>query len=187
MDILAHSLWGTVGVKRINEDLEKKGKSKVSVVASALWSIFPDIFAFGLPFMISLYTIVFQGKSFSSISHHTPHLSSGDPTFDLASYLYQFSHSIIIFLLIFGVVWFLFKKPQIAMLGWLLHILIDIPSHSLEFFPTPFLFPFSDYVFPYGVRWSTPWFMIVNYSFLLLFFLYYIFRKRKLVINQLVS
>lgn len=187
MDILAHSLWVTAGAKKANESLEKGGRKKISILWSAFWSIFPDIFAFGVPFLWSLYTIVFQDKSFGSITHHGPSLSEGDLTFDLASYLYQFSHSIIVFILIFGVVWFLFKKPQLAMLGWLAHILIDIPSHSIQFFPTPFLFPISDYVFPYGIRWATLWFMIINYSLLLIIFLYYIFRKRKLIINQLVS
>jgi len=181
MDILAHSLWVTAGAKELNKSLETKGKKKVSLLWSAFWSIFPDIFAFGIPFLWSLYTVIFQGKGFDSITHHGPSLSAGDLTFDLASYLYQFSHSLIIFALVFGVIWFLVKRPELAMLGWLAHILIDIPSHSVQFFPTPFLFPISDYVFPYGIRWATPWFMIVNYSLLLIIFLTYLFRKRKSV------
>ena len=187
MDILAHSLWNTVGVKELNKNLDKKGKPKISILVSALWSIFPDIFSFGIPFMWSLYTIFFQGKSFNSITHHGPDLSQGDLTFNLASFLYQFSHSLVIFILIFGVVWFLFKRPMFAMLGWGLHICLDIFSHSIQFFPTPFLFPISNYVFPYGMRWSTPWFMVINYSLLILVFVYYMFTKRKLILNELVS
>jgi hypothetical protein len=65
------------------------------------------------------------------------------------------------------------------MLGWLLHIILDIPSHSIDFFATPFLFPVSDYVFQYGARWSIPWFMILNYSLLLILFVYLFFIKKK--------
>ena len=45
----------------------------------------------------------------------------------------------------------------IFVLPWFFHILIDIPGHTLRFFPTPFLHPFSDMAFD-GVRWSTWWF-----------------------------
>jgi len=187
MDILAHSLWNTVGAKKLNESLERKRRPKISILASAGWSIFPDLFAFGVPFVWSLYTIFFEGKSFDSISHHGLTLSAGDLTFDLASYLYQFSHSFIIFALIFGAIWLLIKHPPLAMLGWGMHIFLDIFSHSIQFFPTPFLFPISNYVFPYGIRWATPWFMIVNYSLLLLVYVFYLLRKKKLIINEVVS
>ena len=42
----------------------------------------------------------------------------------------------------------------IFVLPWFFHILIDIPGHTIQFFPTPFLHPFSDLMFD-GVRWST--------------------------------
>jgi len=179
MDIFAHTLWATVGAKKLNDSLGKKEKKNISILWASFWGIFPDFFAFTVPTLLSIYSLIFSGKSLYDISHHGPHLSEGDPTFNLASYLYQYSHSIIIFLLVFGIVWIIFKRPQFVMLGWLLHIILDIPSHSLEFFPTPFLFPFSNYHFPYGIMWSNQWFMIINYSFLLFVFLYFLFRKKK--------
>ncbi|MEI6581059.1 MAG: hypothetical protein WCO07_02710 [bacterium] len=178
MDIFAHALWASAGAKKLNDSLEKKEKPKISIYWSAFWSIFPDIFAFGVPTMWSTVLVVLGGKSISEISHHGPHLSAGDPTFNLASYLYQYSHSIIIFLIVFGIVWLIFKKPKLVMLGWLLHIILDIPSHSLQFFPTPFLFPISDYHFPYGIIWSNTWFMIINYSLLLVILMYLFIRKK---------
>jgi hypothetical protein len=51
----------------------------------------------------------------------------------------------------------------IEMLGWALHILIDIPTHSLRFFATPFLWPLSDYRFN-GISWGNRWFMLANYT-----------------------
>ena len=177
MDIFAHSLWNTAIAKKLNNN--EKRKSKISIIWSIFWGIFPDIFAFGIPSILSLYSVIIGGESFSHISHHGPLIKGVDKTFDLASFLYQYSHSLIIFVLVFGIVWLIFKKPKIAMLGWMIHILIDIPSHSLQFFPTPFLFPVSSYVYPYGVRWSGQIFMIINYTALFCVFLYFLIKKKK--------
>ena len=64
------------------------------------------------------------------------------------------------------IVWLVFKRPRYELLGWTLHILIDIPSHSATFYPTPFLWPISDYRFLSGVSWSNPTYMVINYSLL---------------------
>jgi hypothetical protein len=40
--------------------------------------------------------------------------------------------------------------------------LLDIPSHSRAFFPTPFLWPLSKVTFD-GVDWTTPRVMVANY------------------------
>jgi hypothetical protein len=70
------------------------------------------------------------------------------------------------------------KKGPLISLGWALHILIDIPSHAATFYPTPFLFPISNYRFTHGISWSNKWFMIINYSLLLLVSLYFFNRKK---------
>lgn len=179
MDILAHSLWAGAGAKKLNDGLEKKSKNKISILWSAIWSIFPDIFAFGVPSLISIYTIIIGKVPLLSLTHHGPSLTKEDQVFDLASYLYQYSHSLIIFFLVFLVVWLLLKRPWLPLLGWGFHILLDIPSHSLLFFPTPFLFPISDYHFPYGVHWSNPIFMIINYLLLLVVFVFFVIKRNK--------
>lgn len=180
MDIFAHALWANAAATKLNDSFEAKNKPKISMGWSMFWGIFPDLFAFSIPTLWSLYLIITGEQSFSGISQHGPHLSQADPTFSIATYLYQYSHSIIIFVVVFGIVWLVFKRPQLAMLGWLLHILIDIPSHSLQFFPTPFLFPVSNYRFQYGITWSNTYFMVINYSFLFLVYLYFFLRKKKL-------
>ncbi len=179
MDIFAHALWAGAGAQKLNESLEKRGKTKVSILWSAFWGIFPDLFAFSIPSVLTLYALLVGTTTFQKLSERGPHLQPDNQAFDLAHNLYQYSHSLIIFFVVFGVVWFIFKRPRLEMLGWLLHILIDIPSHSINFFPTPFLFPLSNYRFPYGIAWSNQIFMIVNYSLLLLVFLYFSFRKKK--------
>lgn len=163
MDILAHTLWTNYGARKANKLAEKKGKKfHVSVGWTAFFGVAPDFFAFTIPFLIGLYRTVFIGTPFWSGHHATV------AGFDIAAYLYQFSHSLVIFALIFILVWVICKRPRYELLGWALHILIDIPSHAPSFYPTPFLFPLSDFRFPFGIQWSNMWYMIINYSLLLL-------------------
>ena len=179
MDIFAHALWTSAGAKKLNEIEEKKGKPKISITWSAFWGIFPDLFAFSIPTVLTLYTLLVGTTTFQQLIARGPHLQPENQVFDLAHNLYQYSHSLIIFIVVFGLVWLIFKRPRLEMLGWLLHILIDIPSHSINFFPTPFLFPLSNYHFPYGIAWSNQLFMLFNYLALLIVFIYFLLRKKK--------
>lgn len=161
MDILAHTLWTNASARGVNRLREKKGKPKALHVGwTAFWGVAPDFFAFTAPFLIALFKIVTGQASPSSFGDH--HV--GVAGFDLAAYLYQYSHSLVVFAAVFLVVWVISRRPRWELLGWALHILIDIPSHSIEFYPTPFLFPISDYRFPYGISWANTWYMIINYS-----------------------
>lgn len=186
MDLLAHSLYVSAGAKKINDNLKNKKQNRISIIWSIFWGIFPDLFAFTLPFIISFW-MVFSGRDvFASFS--TRHQVANG--FILSHTLYQYSHSLIIFLLIFFLIWLIRKKPWLPLLGWGIHIILDIPSHAIDFFPTPFLFPISKWVFPYGIRWSDPWFMVVNYSILLIIWgsiLINRYRKKKLPENKNLS
>lgn len=164
MDVFAHTLWTNAVARKANNIAQKKrSKFRVHVGWAAFWGVFPDFFAFTVPFLIVIYKVIFSGLSFSYVREHHG-LVSG---FDIAGYLYQFSHSVVIWALVFVLIWILSKRPRYELLGWLLHILIDIPSHAPSFYPTPFLFPVSTYVFPYGVSWGNKWYMIINYGLLL--------------------
>lgn len=160
MEILAHTLWTTAAARKANAIAKKKGKLyQLNLAWTAFWGIFPDLFAFTIPFFIAFYKIIVGQQQFSFL--RTSHQVTNG--FTLAHTLYQYSHSIVIWALVFLFIWALLRRPPWVLFGWLLHILIDIPSHSMTFFPTPFLFPISKYVFPYGIAWSNIWFMIVNY------------------------
>lgn len=165
MDVLAHTLWTNAGARAVNARAITRGKKGlVHVGWAAFWGVFPDFFAFTLPFVIALYSALFRGLSLSAMRGPAAVAGGG---FDIASFLYQYSHSVVIWAGVFAIVWFFSKRPRYELLGWLLHILIDIPSHAIGFYPTPFLFPLSEYRFPYGISWSNRWYMIINYSALL--------------------
>ncbi len=176
MDILAHMLWANYGARAGNKQLEKKKKPLIKLPWVTFFGVFPDLFAFTIPFCIGIFNLIFKGQGMDHLgSHHG--LAGG---FDLARFLYQFSHSIVIWAVVFCLVWYLSKRPRLELLGWALHILIDIPSHAASFYPTPFLFPVSEYKFLHGVSWGNTTYMIINYSLLLIVTLYFFNKKKKI-------
>jgi membrane-bound metal-dependent hydrolase YbcI (DUF457 family) len=64
------------------------------------------------------------------------------------------------------------------MLAWPLHILVDIPTHSSQFFPTPFLWPVSDFYIN-GVSWGQPIIFIPNAILIVCLYVYYFFFSKK--------
>jgi hypothetical protein len=55
-------------------------------------------------------------------------------------------------------------RIDLEILGWALHILINIAAHQ-GIFAVHFLWPLSNYGFN-GIRWEEPWFLAVNYGVL---------------------
>jgi len=67
------------------------------------------------------------------------------------------------------------------MLAWPFHIILDFFTHSIQYFPTPILWPISNYRFD-GIPWSNPNVMIINFIAILLIFIFR--RKNKFKISS---
>lgn len=166
MDFISHGLWGGIAFGR---------KNKKFFLWSFLIGIAPDVFSFGI-----LMVVNFVGFLRGSSSNW--HGGSGAPDAsqipEFVHVLYNVTHSLVVFSLVFLLVWFIFKKPFWPLAAWGLHILVDIPTHSAEFFPTPFLWPFSNFYIS-GINWSNPW---IFFSDWILIFLAYgaWFLRRKI-------
>ena len=161
MDIISHGLWGGIAFGR---------KSKRLFWWSFLIGIAPDLLSFGLFSVANILGLV-SGPDWK--------LGSVDPlAFPIAIYkLYNITHSLVIFALVFGLVWFLRRKPFLPILAWGLHILVDIPTHSAAFFPTPFLWPISNFTVN-GVSWGQP--LIFFPDIILLAALYLVWWRSKM-------
>jgi hypothetical protein len=68
---------------------------------------------------------------------------------------------------------------MLELLGWLLHIVIDIPTH-VGIFALHFLWPLSSFSVS-GSRWENRWFMAANYGALLLVYLWIWIQHRRAV------
>ena len=182
MDTLAHGLWATALSKSVNIRTPRSLKTGHMV----LWGIAPDLFSFTPVVVWMIWQMSYHGVPFSEIPR--PEFMSADERgrifiLSLSQILYHISHSGIIFLGLFLLVWLLRRykagktsgnafgggRPYFEMAGWLLHILLDIPTHSEKFYPTLFLWPLSNFHFN-GSSWGNMKFMIGNYLCLLTVF-----------------
>ena len=145
MDFVSHALWGGVSFGRTNK--------KFFLPAAGI-SILPDILTEGLFFV--LYLLNIGGM---------PGWESGHPNISdypmFARNLYHITHSLVIFAFVFALLWVAAKRPVWIVAGWGLHILIDIPTHSLALFPTPFLWPISDFSVD-GIGWDNPTILAID-------------------------
>lgn len=173
MDIISHALWSGALFKSINLKLKRK---KFNFWYASFWGIFPDIFAFIIPYVIWFFALI-SGKALLSGILQAEATTAAFQYYSLVETLYNISHSIIIFLMIFLIAWIIFRKPIWVMFGWLLHIIMDIFTHIKGHFPTPILWPISNFKFDGLIYWREPWFMIVDV--LLLIMVYWIILKKE--------
>jgi hypothetical protein len=188
MDTLAHGLWATAAVKTNNMFF----RIKIRTAWFVFWGVLPDLFSFTPVVVWLLWQVIVQGIPFSEVPRPEllpPEIRKTVPVFRLTNGLYHLSHSLIIFTAIFLLIWairyYCLKslratqishtelnrlRPPWELSGWILHILIDIPTHTRGLYPTPFLWPLSDFTVD-GISWGRPWFLAINYSSLLMVFL----------------
>lgn len=69
--------------------------------------------------------------------------------------LYNISHSLVVFALALGIVWLFARAYVTPFLAYGFAVLMDVPTHGIDFFSTPILWPFSSYRFD-GVSWGEP-------------------------------
>lgn len=165
MDVISHGLWGGLAFGR---------KSKKSFGLAFLLGVLPDIVAFGP---------LFVQQIFSPSLRVRPDYASGHPDLSLlphyVSQIYNYSHSLVIFAIVFLIVWAIRRKPMMELSAWGMHILFDIPVHTSSFFPTPFLWPISN-LHVNGVPWGDPRIFFPNWAALIILYLvWYISHKRK--------
>ena len=161
MDILAHALWAGAGLGLARQRWAVPSKT---LAATVVLAVLPDLFhllpiagwwAFGEGNLAALwaYAVAIPGQE--------PALP---PLVAAWSYhLHCVAHSAIIAGAVTLLVWAVRRSLWIPLLGWWSHIIIDVFTHSADFYPSPVLYPITQRGFD-GLAWNTPWFMVLNYS-----------------------
>ncbi len=189
MDGPSHLFWTWAVFKTIKERYNKPLNIKLAV----FWGIFPDLFAFGIPIILIIGQLLTGQISISDLpgpEKIEPPQNKFASVLQNVLLLYSISHSLVVlfavFIIISGVIYLKRKTSSSAtrqiipweLGGWLLHILIDIPTHSSAFYSTPFLWPISNFKIS-GIAWSMPWFLALDYlTIMIVYFLY--LRKKKI-------
>ncbi len=164
MDIVSHGLWGSLAFGRRN---------RRDFWLAFLFGIVPDLLSFGL-FTLGAWTGFFDHPDWRSGQHPDP---SQIPLF--VHMMYDYTHSLIIFFCVFLLVSIIRKAPFLPLAAWGLHILVDIPTHSQDFFPTPFLWPISEYTVN-GIAWSHPAILLPDVILLIVLYAwFFVIRCRR--------
>jgi hypothetical protein len=165
VDIFAHGLWVGVGIAASSR--HKPISTKTSVTTLAL-AVLPDL-AHGLPLVI---WGLFGDGSAAKLWAYALALPGKEPAMPpivtlIAHHLHCTFHSAIVASIITVILWAVINQFWLPLLGWWSHIAIDVFTHSAEFYAAPVFYPITELSFD-GIAWNTPWFIVVNYSALIL-------------------
>lgn len=160
VDTIAHGLWALAG----GELLRRKGKlSRAGLVAGVALSVAPDVLQH-LPLLGGVAHGDVPWSEFARFLVATPHESALEATRlgELSHHLHCMMHSVIVAGLVTLLAAWLRPAWLYPLLGWWSHILIDIPTHSADYYPVPIFYPFTTWGFD-GIAWTTPWLLALNY------------------------
>jgi len=147
-------------------------KTRRSFWIAFCFGVAPDLFAFGPLFANRM---LIHGLDFLNNVGKPPDTAS------IPAYVhgvYNVTHSLVVFSVAFVAVWLIRRKPLYEMGAWVLHICMDIPTHSTAFFPTPFLWPVSDFHVD-GVPWSRPYIFFPNVALLAVLYAWFLYKRAK--------
>lgn len=160
MDIVAHTLWAGVAVAGLRH---RTSIDRRAVLLTLSLAALPDI-AQMLPV---LAWWAFGSGTFDAVRTFAIAIPGEEPTMPawvtlVSHHLHCTAHSAIIASIVTLIVWRLRHAFWLPLLGWWSHILIDVFTHSDDYYASPVLYPLTDRGFD-GIAWITPWFMVINY------------------------
>ena len=165
MDVFAHGLWG----RAIFGGNSKSSRKKLA----GFLGMAPDLFAFGPAIIAGLFTGDYSSWAIWPLD--------GIPKSSISAwsfYGYHVTHSLVVWCALAAALWFWRKQFPWIFGASALHILCDIPLHTLNYFPTPYLWPLPTPLHN-GIHWASSRFMLTNYAFLAATYLFLAFRKRR--------
>ena len=161
MDIFAHALWAGAGVALAHR---RWTVPTHTLIATVVLAALPDVFHL-LP--IAGWW-VFGNGSVQALWAYAVAVPGQEPALPplvelWSHHLHCVAHSAIVAGATTLVFWVIRRSLWIPLLGWWSHIIIDVFTHSADFYPSPVLYPITERGFD-GLAWNTPWFMLLNYT-----------------------
>ena len=161
MDIVAHALWAGVGVMVLRR--RRPITPAVAALTVAL-AVLPDV----LHLLPIAGWWIFGDGTFAALGGYAVASPGQEPILpDAVQFwshqLHCVMHSAPVAALVTFIVWAARRSIWIPLLGWWSHIVIDVFTHSADYYAVPVLYPFTERGFD-GIAWTTPWFMALNYA-----------------------
>jgi len=161
MDIVAHTLWTAAGVTVLHR---RRPLPRPTVTATLVLAALPDV----LHLLPIAGWWLFADGSFAALGGYAVAVPGQEPGLPplvqrWSHNLHCVMHSAPIAALVTGAAWAARRAFWIPLLGWWSHIVIDVFTHSADYYAVPVLYPFTERGFD-GLAWTTPWFMVLNYA-----------------------
>ena len=161
MDIVAHTLWAAVSVTLLHR---RQALSRRAVVATLGLAALPDV----LHLVPIAWWWLFADGTFAALRGYAIAVPGQEPGLPpwvqwSSHHLHCVMHSAPVAGLVTLTTWAARRAFWIPLLGWWSHIVIDVFTHSADYYAAPVLYPFTERGFD-GVAWTTPWFMVLNYA-----------------------
>jgi hypothetical protein len=160
VDIVAHGVWAGLGIALAQR---RWAISRRDAIATVVLATAPDVVQ-----LAPLLGGVFSPGGVALITAYSTALPGLEPTLPptvalWVHHLHCALHSAVIAALVTLTVWLAARSLWIPLLGWWSHIVIDVFTHSRDFYPVPVFYPFTYWGFD-GLAWNTPWFLLANYA-----------------------
>ncbi len=155
MDYFAHGFWSYIIFHKTKK-----------IFWAVFFGLMPDNMSWAFYFFYNIFTGQLLERPYPEL---VP---------DWVFILYGISHSVIIWGVVILSLYLLLKNIPVYVFAAPIALLMDIPTHSREFLPVPFLWPLSDWKFP-GFSWGNGWFMLINYSLIIGCLIYIIIKKKR--------
>ena len=162
MDVISHALWaGAAGLwlRRRRPEITVRMVGAMVVLGAA-----PDIVQM-LPVVAASAG---EGNPLRFLYVHVTALPGSEPVMPAwahaaSHHLHCALHSVVIAALATIVVRVAKPAWLPALLGWWLHIALDVPTHSADYYPVPIFYPLS-YWGVKGIAWTEPAVLAVNFA-----------------------
>jgi hypothetical protein len=161
MDVIAHALWAGAAAQW----LRHRGRSVSGrmVAATVVVAVLPDVVPLAPAVAWSFSEpapLQFLYENITALPGEGPEV----PAFvhALSHHLHCILHSVIVAGAASALLWWARPRLALPLLGWWLHIALDIPTHSDDYYAVPFLYPIT-YWGVNGVAWTEPWLLALNY------------------------
>jgi hypothetical protein len=161
MDILAHGLWAGAAALAVQRHARL---DRTGVAATVGLALLPDLLHL-LP--ILAWVVLGEGPAATLRAYAFP-VPGQEPALPpmvhtLSHHLHCIPHSLVIAAAVTLLLTLALRRWWWPLMGWWMHIVLDVPTHSADYYAVPVLYPFTMRGID-GIAWNTPWFMAANYA-----------------------
>jgi hypothetical protein len=161
LDVLSHVLWAGAAA----EAVRRTGRfSRRDVAGAAAFGAMPDLVA-----VVPVAAWATSAPSFlDAVVAYVMAVPGREPAMPewarLAEHhLHCSAHSLVVLALVTLAFAGLLRGLLPSLLGWWMHILLDIPTHSEDYYAVTVFYPFTQWSFD-GVAWTAPAVLAANYA-----------------------